>query len=182
MRADESGKLARGAGVEAFELAAEHRAIGDRGEDHVGASDIDAVLRAAVDLGRDIDALERAADETPGEARLQSDMRRRRGTDRRARERAISRAALRRAMTDHAVLRLAARWIDTPGRGCGGDQHRPRHRARLAWALEAVDDRGRAAGDLLRHRLGDLGRDPAVLRLGEAAVRFEQILPDRDIG
>ena len=91
--------------VVASELAAEHRALLDRGTEHAGLLDVDRVHETAVQLRCGVQPLDRLAGDLPFLRILERDGLRIRRSDlgRRGSDLAVARRSLRRRMRDHAV-------------------------------------------------------------------------------
>src|SRR5260370_22622651 len=88
--------------VQGNEFAAKHRGYSDRGVQHVGQFGVDAIVPGAVNLGRNIDAGNRLADERVFAFRFQFWMRRRAVVRSRGSQVSIAEALARRHV-DHAA-------------------------------------------------------------------------------
>ncbi|MGY4299277.1 hypothetical protein ACVWXN_007372 [Bradyrhizobium sp. i1.4.4] len=127
-----AGDFHRCAVIDLADLAAEHRAIGDRGNLHVGQDRVDAVDDFAVDLVRCIQPLQRLAYEDEVLGVLDRDILRRCLALCRQRELTIAELAAACRMDDFALGRRATRGLDLPLRGGGLHQHRARAGTRFA--------------------------------------------------
>jgi hypothetical protein len=143
-----AGDFRRGAVVDLADLAAEHRAIGDRGDLHAGQDRVNAVESLAVDLVRRIEPLQRLADQDEILGILDGDVLRRRLALGCERERAIAELAAACGMRDLALRRRAASGLDAPLAGRGLHQHRAGGGAGLAQRQPPGADRVGIAGDL----------------------------------
>ena len=134
--------------VEAHELAAEHRAVLDRGAQHARQLDVDRVDLAAVELVGGVEPLQRLAGDRPVLRVLELDALRigRRQLGRRRRDLAVARLALARRMRDDALRHgeLGDRHLPLVGRRL--QQHDARRRAAAAHVVLRRADAAAAAG------------------------------------
>ena len=127
-------------------LTGEGRRRHDRGVEHAGDVDVDAVDRAAVALGRRIQSRDRLADQAKSAAVLQ----RWRGAQRKlggGRCELTIGQPFAAGVDDEAVLGAALGGIDAPRLRCGADQHLAR--GGTGGAQPLVEHRGRHRGALL---------------------------------
>jgi hypothetical protein len=132
-------------GVEAYELAAEHRAILDRRAQHAGEFHIEAVDVLTGELGRGIEALERLTDDLPVLGILKRHVLRRLDLGGGFGNLAEGRGAAGGPMRDHAVRCAAFRCGHFPLVGGSRNQHGARNGAGLAYILVRFAD-GAASG------------------------------------
>ena len=132
-------------GIEAYELAAEYRRILDRGAQHAGELQIEAVNVRAGELGRGIETLERLAGDLPVLRILERDVLRRLDLGSGLGDLAEGGGAARRLMRDHAVRCAALRCWHLPFIRRSLDQHAARGGAGLADILVRFAD-GAASG------------------------------------
>jgi len=133
--------------VEARDLAAAHRALGEDGELHPGRHGVDPIDGAAVHLVGRVEPLERPADHPERLGILQRRILRQRQASRRRDELAITGLAAARLVKDAAVLRAALGCGDAPALRGGFDQSRARGGAGLAQGRpEGADGVGIAGG------------------------------------
>ena len=137
--------------IDPQQLAAAHRRGHHRRHPHPRQGEIDAILGAAIDLGGNVEAIDRLADQAIVGAGFQHRFARQAAPRRRLGQFAIAQAAPGRRM-GHAAGRCGqfARRHAQPIGG-GGDQRQPRRRPHHTHAeLPGGADRRRAAGDLDR--------------------------------
>ena len=134
--------------VVALDLAAEHRAVLDRGAQHARQLDVDREHLAAVELVGGVEPLDRLAGDLPVARVLERDALgiRRRHLGGGRRDLAVARGALGRRMGDDAVGdgELADRDLPLVGRGL--QQHHARRRAAAAHIVLRGADAAAAAG------------------------------------
>src|ERR1700716_775908 len=132
--------------VEAFQFAAEYRAVLDRGIEHARQLDVDAVRHLAGDLVSGVEALDAFADELPVLRILQLDVRRRLEPGCGFDPLAIGRRASGRRMGDDAVGGGTFRSRYLPIIRSSLDQHRARGGTALAHIFLRGSDAAAAAG------------------------------------
>ena len=133
-------------GVEALELAADHRAGPHRGDQHAGHREVDAVDLLAGDLVERVEPLQRLAGDRPVLRILELHFLGRLELGRRGRDRAIAELVARGLVGDDAVGRIALGRRHLP-LGCRRrDQHLARHGAAFADILVALADAAAATG------------------------------------
>ena len=132
-------------GVEAYELAAEHRAILDRRAQHAGEFQIEAVDLLTGEFGRGIEASERLAGNLPVLGIFERHVLRWLDPGGGFGNLAEGRGAAGGPMCDHAVRCAAFRCGDFPLVGGSRNQHGARGRAGLAYILVRFAD-GAASG------------------------------------
>ena len=141
-------------GLEALHLAAEDRAVLDRGVEHPGQLQVHAVDLGAGQLVHRVEALHRLADELPVLRVLERHVRGRRQLGGGLRDLAVRGRAARGPVRDHAVGGAALGGGHLPGVGRGLDQHHPRRGAALAHVLVRLADAAAAArGEVAPHAL-----------------------------
>ena len=134
-------------GVEALHLAAVDRARLDGGVEHAGQPDVDAVHGLAGDLVGGVEPLHALADDLPILRILELDVLRRLDLAGCGRDLAVSGAAARGLVRDHAVGGGALRGRDLPFVGGRLDQHHARGGAALADELVRRADALAAGGE-----------------------------------
>ena len=156
--------------VDAHDLAAEHRRVGEGGELHTVRQGVDAVLRRAIDLGGRIEAFERPADQAELRGLFQRRIGGRLQAGGAAGQGAIGDAPAAGVVDDLAGFGATARRIDAPAARRRLDQHRPRRRARLAQNRpEGADGIGVSSG--LNAQIGVGVEGVAGWRMGESHLR-----------
>ena len=126
--------------VDRFHLAAEHRALRDRGVEHAGQLNVDAETLLAHHRVGDVDALDGLADQLPVLGIFQFHVFRRLELGRRVGHLSEAQPALARTVRDEAVLSRAFGRRDSPLLRRRGDQHFARGRAGLAQILLGIAD------------------------------------------
>ena len=163
-------------GVEALHLAAEHRAILDRGAQHAGQLEVDGVLHRAIDLRHRVEPLERLAGNLPVLGVLELRLLRNRKLGGRSGNLAVGGRLARGLVRDDALVgrQLCGRHL--PLVGCGLDQHQAGGGAAFAHILMRLANRAAAGGVVVAPRALALhivarrrifGRD-----LGPVAIEF----------
>ena len=132
--------------VKALQLAAEHRAVLDRGIEHARQFDVDAVDHRAGGLVGGIEPQHRLAGDLPVLGVLQLDVGRRLELCGGLHHLAVGRGPARGRMGDDAVGRGAFRGRHLPFIGGGLDQHHARGGAALAHIILRAADAAAAAG------------------------------------
>src|SRR5262249_50467023 len=132
--------------VVALHLAAEYRAILDRGVEHAGQLDVDAVDHLAVGLVDGVEPLDGLADDLPVLRVLELDLFRRLELRGRLGNLPVGRGAARRLVRNHAIGDAALGRLHLPFVGGGLDQHFARRRAALADVFMRLADAAAAAG------------------------------------
>ena len=154
----DAGHRLRRSAIDRDQLAALHRCDVDRGMQHAGQREVDAVTDAPVDLWRDIEARLGGAPKRVGvgvlQGRIRRDGIRRRGLRQVAEARALPGWPVR----DVRPGRRALRYRDTEPLRRGSYQHLPGRRSGHAHAVAGAADRQRAAGGL--------GAEPARQAVG----------------
>ena len=159
-----------------FELAAEHRAVGDSGIGHVRQTGVDSEARRAGDLERRIDALDLLADQLELVGRLDRGLLGERDLGGVRREFAEGRQAPRGFVPHDATAGDARGGLHAPSRRRRSDEPRAGGSARLLQVDARAAHRPRAPGS---HRLIDIVVDEVAvggsvfdLHLGEVAFQL----------
>ena len=132
--------------IERLDLAAEHRAIADRGVQHPGQFQVGAIDLLASELVGGVEPLQGLADDGPARRVLQRDVGRRRKPRSGIRHLPVGRVALRGLVDDDAPGDAAFGRRHLPLIGSGLHQHHPRRRATLADVVLGAADPAAAAG------------------------------------
>ena len=171
-----SASLGDGGEVMRFELAAEHRAIGDRRIGHGRQTGVDSEVGRAGRLKRGVDALDLLADQLELTRRLDRRLRRQRDFGGVRRELAEGGRTAGGLMPDDAATGDACGGLHAPSRRRRGDEPRARRGARLLQEHARRAHRPGAAG---AHRLIDIAVDEIAvgggvfdLHLGEVAFQL----------
>ncbi len=134
--------------IDRHELSTEGRRLGHDRELHSRQPRIDAELRAAVDLARNVEAVMRRADQLEVRGILEGDVRRHRKLRRGIDQLAVAELAAAGRMHDNSHLRLACGRIDVPALRGRRHEHDACRRAGLAQRDVGAANGGRTARQL----------------------------------
>jgi hypothetical protein len=167
-----AGTLLGDARVERDDLAADHRALRERGVDHAGLREVDAEDGLAARLVGAVEARQLLADHLELVGGLQLD-----GCGHRLLRRVRRHLRVAGAIgagDEHAVLDAHVAGRHVPLRRGGGDEHHAAGGTRLAQRLPRIADAGAAAGDLAAEKLVDVdGVDACLHDLHRARIDLE---------
>ena len=142
----DAGALGDGRGVEALDLAADHRAVSDRCIEHAGKLQVHAVDLGAVGLVHGVEPGQRFAGDRPVLGVFQSHFARRLEQRRGRGDLAVSCALAAGGVGDHAGDDLAFGGRHAPVGGGGLHQHHPGCGAAFAHIVMRFADAAAAAG------------------------------------